>query len=537
MCGIYGITTKDENFIHQFIKICKHRGPDGEGVWSNNNITLGHNLLAITDSPTHSKQPWITPRGNVLIYNGEIFNYYELLEKYKNFIPTTTCDTELLAWGLDTYGIAFLEHIDSMHGLAYYEKDKNKLTISRDHAGIKPLYYAEINEGLVFGSEIKGMLEKVNETKEVDDMALFCLSYTGINLTKNTLFKGIKKLLSGETLEYNLTTKSFSIQRNIIQPSSTKKFNKEEFCNEMNIAVKMCSIGQSTIGILLSGGLDSSIIAHELSKIKSSISTFTTSGPDAKMASKFATKYNFNHREISIESKTFNDYWGDAIYSIEQPEYTMSLPMVYHTYKTLSDNGIVISLAGDMGDEMLCGYIEYFDTRNKLKKRTTQRQLIDYWLNYRHSFVNLFTVDSKYNKNDLLDELIGNTFPETIFNPDDIVSSHMMIDTYGQASEMFFPRTDKFAMAHGIESRFPMATKRFMTYCMSINSKYKIGFPFSSNSEKNNITKMIARISYKDILSDEIINMKKLGWAYPDEKDFDFINTWATKYNMKIREK
>jgi hypothetical protein len=72
---------------------------------------------------------------------------------------------------------------------------------------------------------------------------------------------------------------------------------------------------------------------------------------------------------------------------------------------------------------------------------------------------------------------------------------------------------------------------------MSINSKYKIGFPFSSNSEKNNITKMIARISYKDILSDEIINMKKLGWAYPDEKDFDFINTWATKYNMKIREK
>ncbi len=98
MCGIYGITAKDEAFIEKYITMCSHRGPDGQGIWSDDSVTLGHNLLAITETNTQSQQPWKTPQGNILIYNGEIFNYFELLDKYPNFVPTTTCDTELLAW-------------------------------------------------------------------------------------------------------------------------------------------------------------------------------------------------------------------------------------------------------------------------------------------------------------------------------------------------------------------------------------------------------------------------------------------------------
>ena len=84
MCGIYGITDRDTDFVEQYITTCSHRGPDGSDVWQNNSITLGHNLLSIMGDPGKATQPWTTPKGNRLVYNGEIFNYYELKEKYKN---------------------------------------------------------------------------------------------------------------------------------------------------------------------------------------------------------------------------------------------------------------------------------------------------------------------------------------------------------------------------------------------------------------------------------------------------------------------
>ena len=188
MCGIYGITAKDEAFIEKYITMCSHRGPDGQGIWSDDSVTLGHNLLAITETNTQSQQPWITPKGNILIYNGEIFNYFELLDKYPNFVPTTTCDTELLAWGLDEQGIDFVQQIDSMHAFAYYVIQDKKIYLSRDHAGIKPLHYAETSDGIVFGSEIKGMLDKVPNARKVDLMALSCFSMSGVNVTRNTFF-------------------------------------------------------------------------------------------------------------------------------------------------------------------------------------------------------------------------------------------------------------------------------------------------------------------------------------------------------------
>ena len=192
MCGIYGITARDPEFINQYINKCKHRGPDGQSVWHDDTVTLGHNLLSIMADPGVSKQPWRTPKGNILTYNGEIFNYYELKEKYKNFKDTTGCDTELLAWGLDTHGLDFIDQIDSMHGFAYYDLNKKEIILSRDHAGIKPVYYAETKEGLVFGSEIKGLLDKVPGSRTMDKLAVSCMSTAGINITRNTFFSGIK---------------------------------------------------------------------------------------------------------------------------------------------------------------------------------------------------------------------------------------------------------------------------------------------------------------------------------------------------------
>ena len=276
MCGIYGITEHNPKFINDYINVCKHRGPDGSSIWHNEHVTLGHNLLSIMGQPGDATQPWTTPKGNKLVYNGEIFNYYDLKEKYQDFTDTTGCDTELLAWGLDKFGLGFIDEIDSMHGFAYYEVDKNTLTLSRDHAGIKPVYYAIINEGLVFGSEIKGMIDKVPGSRKMDNLAVSFMARTGINALRNTFFTGIKKLLAGETIVYDISKKEITNTHRVhIKHSSDHEFIAEEFRKMANKTVEMCSIGRRKIGVFLSGGLDSSLVAYELKKIKGEVNTFT----------------------------------------------------------------------------------------------------------------------------------------------------------------------------------------------------------------------------------------------------------------------
>ena len=256
MCGIYGITDNNPKLIQDYITTCSHRGPDGSKVW--------------TSPDNNSIQPWKTPAGNYLIYNGEIFNYYKLKDKYrdKGFVGDTGCDTELLAWGLDTFGLDFIDRIDSMHGFAYYRVKSNELWLSRDHAGIKPLYYAEIKQGLIFGSEIKGLLDHVPGSRNIDPLAFSCMAHVGVNVTENTFFSNVKKLLSGETIVYDVANKKIkNKKRNLIVATNDHKFDAEEFRQVTRDSVQMCSIGRRKIGIFLSGGLDSGMVAYEHSRM------------------------------------------------------------------------------------------------------------------------------------------------------------------------------------------------------------------------------------------------------------------------------
>ena len=519
MCGIYGITQKNEQFIKNYINVCSHRGPDGQGVWSNDHITLGHNLLSITDQPANSKQPWITPQGNILIYNGEIFNYPELVKRHTEFHPVTTCDTELLAWGLDRYGLAFVDQIDSMHGFAYYNINKNELIISRDHAGIKPIYYAEIDCGLVFGSEIKGMLDLVPNSRRIDPMALACMSLTGINATRNTFFTNIKKLMSGETIVYDVANKRIkNRKRDIILPTSTNDFSPEEFRFEANQTVKMCTLGIRKIGVFLSGGLDSSLIAHELKKITGEANTFTNRmeppviipdedyNDDARCALILATHEKYNHKEVICTPETVVKFWNDSMRLIEQPMYNPSLAMYCYTNHTLSSNNIVVTMAGDMGDELLGGYTKYWSLRNgKWGKISTHSDLIGAWMKRIKRPIQL--ENNTVTPEDIHSELMT-LYPDTLFNPDDIVNSYMALDCVTQVPEEFFNRNDKYGMAYSMEGRFPLATKRFMRYCLGFHSKHKIG-------QDKTQTKLPTKISYKGRLHDCIIQKSKTGWTTP----------------------
>tara|TARA_B100000683_G_scaffold239169_1_gene245527 strand:- start:78 stop:1796 length:1719 start_codon:yes stop_codon:yes gene_type:complete len=572
MCGIYGITAKDEAFIKQYITTCSHRGPDGQGIWSDDFVTLGHNLLAITETNTHSQQPWITPRGNIVIYNGEIFNYFELLNKYPNFVPQTTCDTELLAWGLDEFGIKFIDEIDSMHALAYYVIADKKIYLSRDHAGIKPLHYAEISQGIVFGSEIKGMIDKVPNARKVDQMALSCFSLSGVNVTRNTFFTNIKKVLAGETLVYDIDNKTLRTQSKYkIYPHATESVDLEEFRSQMHNTVKMCAIGKRQIGVFLSGGIDSTMVAYELNKVQPPAWTFTNEinplpkadenfNSDANAAQILAKHCDFNHTKVEITPQIYFGQWEDAIWQIEQPIYNANIPMYSYTNKLMHEKGVVVTMAGDLGDELLCGYPKYL--RIYKGKSLSHRETVLLWLQRLKRPLSL--PNTKYNADQIADELMSTVFTQDIWNPQDTLASYMTMDQVGLCPEEFFNRNDRFGMGYSMEGRFPLATKKFMTYCMNIRTDLKL-----TNNE--DYLKHIPRQAYKDLMPKQIINKEKTGWTAPAtfwakqnmdndllEYKYDQIfidqqhgiqglkqgskamvpgmitSAWATKYNMRI---
>lgn len=519
MCGIFGITEKNTNLVAAMINQSSHRGPDGSSVWSNNHLTLGHNLLSITSKPTDGAQPYVTSKGNVLTYNGEIFNYNYLIKKFKNkFMPKTTCDTEILGWLLDNYDYqeVISNQIDSMHAFVFFNKEKNEIILSRDHVGIKPLYFSEFKNGIVFASEIKSLLNFIPNAKKIDRLGLACTCFLGTNVLRQTLFNGIYKVLPGETIIYSLNNKKIkSTFRNLVKPYSNNGFYIEEFYQKSKEAINNSALGIRNFGIFLSGGLDSSIIAYDLKNKLGSLNSFTNTvqpniirtedyNSDAKAAKKYAKEIGLNHKEIKITPKTFQENWNDSIKFIEEPRYSWNLPMYYFTNKILSNNQTVVTFAGDVGDEIFGGYTKYLKMYHLEKKPQKWEEFIKMWMK---KFRAPVLLNMNFNYDDL-HSILTQVLPEEIWNPDDIPNSAMALDCITTVSEDFFSRNDKFGMAFSMEGRFPLSSKNFMQYCLNIKSSFKFGL-------LSNETKYLIKKAYEKKLPNYILNKSKTGWSSP----------------------
>ena len=529
MCGIYGITERNKKLIESIILKCSHRGPDGSGIHETDNLTLGHNLLSITSSASQAKQPWISDRQNVLIFNGEIFNYNDLINIYKDsFLPKTTCDTELLSWLFDNfeYEKVISSIIDSMHSLVWYNKSKNEIILSRDHAGIKPLYFAFIKSGIIFCSEIKGLLQHVNDSNKIDRQSLACTSLLGVNVLRQTIFKGIYKVFPGETIVYSLDQKKIKKTfRSIVKPYSNRNFHIEEFLFQTSIAIKNSTLGIRKFGLFLSGGIDSSLVAYELNKHVKNIDSFTNvmepneiiegedHNSDASVAKLYSDQLGLNHKEVKITPNIISDSWDETIKFIEEPRYNWNLPMYYFTNKILSQNKVVVTMSGDMGDELYGGYSNYFRIKNIINKPKTWDEFIRIWMK---KFAAPIKLNIKFDENDLF-ELLKVTLPQEIWNPDDIANSAMALDCITLVAEDFFTRNDKFGMAFSMEGRFPLSSKKYMEYCLAINSDHKFG-------KSLNETKLPVKYSYNKTLPEYILNKPKTGWSAP-------ITAWLGKFD------
>ena len=500
MCGIHGFNYSDSKKINRMIEASNSRGPDGDGSYSDNHITLGHNLLAITEDSTSSKQPWILNDRFVLCYNGEIYNYEQLRLELKSDGETfeTDSDTEVLAKGLRSHGINFIHRLEGMYAIAWYDKHEGTLVLARDAAGAKPLYTHIKDDKLVFSSSIKSLSAAGINLSLHPNTKLGLLYPSGWKVGTNTYLKDISKLYPGQIIKYRLSGLQKIVDEHTHRKIVTvdKPVDYEEFRHNVSESVKMCLMGRRPIGLYLSGGLDSSMILHELVQYQNKPKTFTTrfqypeSGckknkginSDADVAQQLSKHYGTDHTELFVTEQNYIDSFEDTVWALEEPFENKSTPAYYLLNKTVSENGIVVTLAGDGGDEVFTGYTRHLAISkmhpDELKKMSSPRHFGRSSMRW---------------------------FPSECLS-DDPINNILYQESLGRVADDFLIRNDKLGMNFSMEARFPLTIRKFREYALSIPWEQKI-----QNSE----TKVIPKVAYKGLLPDYVINKHKTGWSTP----------------------
>ena len=504
MCAIHGIVDVKPELMMKMVKTAHHRGPDGNSIFKDDYITLGHNLLSIVGKVEDGKQPY-EHENCVLVYNGEIYNYKDLEHNSKN-------DTEALAKGLKNEGWEFLKKCDGMFALAFYNKTTKELILARDTNGTKPLYYGYINDKLYFSSEIKSLLECGFERK-ICKKALGLYYNQGYVPGYLTMFEGIKKLVPGQVLvndkSYNLLDYKLDVIDNL-----DIDHVKREVQLKHNYSVQQTLMGRRNIGLFLSGGLDSSSILYEMKELglkpRTFTSSFATTDPksllnhDSKLAERLCKEWGIENNVLYQTQQDYVDSIEDAFYALEEPRQGKSFPTYYNMNKFISSNDITVTLAGDGGDELFAGY------KHHIKQENWQDKL--FWLSAYNT--PLKNPELRCSLNDQMNYL-NEWLPVKQLQEDEL-NNFLYTESLNSLAEDFLVRNDKLGMAFSMEGRFPIINKTLRDYVRALPSELKIDKKFSDFPKTKH--KYLQKKSYEGLLPDYILNHRKTGWRFPTDE-------------------
>jgi len=535
MCGINGITWNDSELIKKMNEKIRHRGPDDEGIYTDQQVSLGHIRLAIIDlSPTGHQPMFNEDKSIIIIYNGEIYNYKEIREELEESGHKfqSNSDTEVIIHSYEQWSYECLNHFNGMFAFCIYDKNKNLIFLARDRFGIKPLYYYCENYNLIFSSEIKAILQTNILIEPNDSVISDYLNNFWIDVSSETFFKGIFKIMPGEYAIFNLSDRSFKKFKwyNLLEKikSNCEKFKnitEEEAIKEFDFLIRDSLryrlIADVPVAAALSGGLDSSTLVCYLKNIHSNyenLSTFSIILPGKEMdESKYMNEViNFanvkSFKEVPTVEELINDL-DDFIYTMEEPFQSFSMYGSYRLCKLANQKGFKVILNGQGMDEMLAGYSHYFPlyfitNLKKLKlgeafhtlKWTIKRRIFKEYINsiirskiFKDScFYKLGTQKNKFEdfpKNSLNNLLLRDFL---IF----ILPSLLRYD-------------DHNSMRWHVESRVPFLDYRIVEFLLSLPEHYKIN---------KGINKYILRKTIQGKVPQMIINrMDKIGFQLPDK--------------------
>ena len=373
MCGIVGfINCGSKQELSEAVSSIKHRGPDRNAVqwFENNRSGLGHARLSILDLSENGNQPMFDKAsGNWIILNGEIYNYKEVREKLKlaghTFFSNT--DTEMVLLAYQEWQEKCLDFFNGMFAFCIYNPQTNETFIARDRLGIKPLYYFNQNNKLAFASEIKAILKLSEYIKEPDLISL--QTPVHYQITPYTGFKNIYKLPAGHYIKFShdgLSIKKYwDITITEMAISENEAIQKLDYL--INDAVKLNLISDIPVGVMLSGGLDSSILSALMqSQMNQPLNSFTIkfekkdlklqgNTDDSHYATMMAQKFGFKHHEITLVPKVV-DLLTKMVYHMDEPIADPSAISTYLIAKAAKEMGISVLLTGMGADEVFGGY-------------------------------------------------------------------------------------------------------------------------------------------------------------------------------------
>lgn len=375
MCGIVGIVRNDSRAVDDVLlaRMCAaiaHRGPDDDGFYVNGSVGLGMRRLSIIDvagghQPIHNQD-----RSAWIVFNGEIYNYRELREKLEKLGHTfyTNSDTEAIVHAYDRYGADCPKHLRGMFAFAIWDERKQELFLARDRVGKKPLLYAAVNGGLVFGSEFSALLLHPDISRDIDREAIhYYLSFMCVPAPL-TAYRGIKKLEPGHSLRFRQSDSKITIER-YWQPDFSRKIKiSEQEAGERAIellrdAVRVRLMSEVPLGAFLSGGIDSSAVVALMSEESSEpVKTFSIGFEEQDFselhhARRVAEHVGAEHHEFIVRPDGMEvlpllvEHYGEPYAD------SSAIPTYYVSRETRKH--VTVALNGDGGDECFAGYERY----------------------------------------------------------------------------------------------------------------------------------------------------------------------------------
>ncbi len=562
MCGIAGVFNYsngkpvDKDLLWSMSKVISHRGPDDDGMYISDDGSLGlvHRRLSIIDLEG-GIQPMSTVDKSIwIVFNGEIYNFPELKQELLDdgYKFHTNCDTEVIMVMYQKYGEDAWEKLNGIFAFALYDTNKRCLILVRDHFGVKPLYYAFVNNSLLFGSELKSILEYQGYQRSVDLTALNSFLTYRYSPAPQTLLKDVKKLEPTHYLKVDANGKItkqhyWNYRPKTVNISEEEAVEKYQYYLEQ--AVRRQLLSDVPVGLFLSGGMDSAIVGHLMQKYSSNpIKTFSIGFPgigghnELEEAKESAKYIGSDHYEITINRQQCLDFLIESYQYTEEPIAIPTIPALYYVSKLASEHGKVV-LSGQGADEPLGGYNRYMGEKYLSKfsnlLKVMPLQTIDDWFKMGPKFrraayaskfsdqikrfvaiYSIFTADEK-------DRLIRPEFKDKMENVDsdliqklydqtdgltESLNKMLYIDTRNSLSDNLLLFGDKVTMANSLECRVPFLDLDFIKYVESLPASYKI---------KGNTHKYIHKISMEKWLPQEIIYREKRGFEVPIGKWFE----------------
>ena len=568
MCGIVGFSDKikdKDSIIKKMSDEIVHRGPDGEGYYTDSFCALGHRRLSIIDLEGGGQPIFNEDKTYAIVFNGEIYNYKELKKELISLGAKfhTNSDTEVILQGYIYYKDELFKKLRGMFAFVIYDKKHHELIGARDHFGQKPFYYYHNGDEFFFGSEIKSFLVHPNFKKEINKDALKMFLIFQYSVKEETFFKNVYKLKPGCYFHYKndelIIKPYFEVSFDNKNNKKTYQEMKEELTSILEDSIKYHKITSDVpVASYLSGGVDSSYVVGVARPDESYSVGFSYEGFDeTKYAKELSDKLGIKNFQKKISADEFFEAIPDVMWHSDEPDANLSAIPLYYLSELASKHSKVV-LSGEGSDEMFAGYNEYNDPfllklyiciplfirrfiRNIVKHLPHfpgRNTLVKYGLPFSQRYIGHGTIMEEWEANKILcndlrnDETITDIlkpYLDNVKNESELTKKRY-IDFFFWLPQDILLKADKMSMAHSIELRTPLLDSYLFNYARTIPNKYLI---------KNGETKYLFRDIALKILPEDWSKRRKCGFPVPfskwirEDKYYNLVKDYFNKEYVK----